>query len=85
MPFSAPAGINFRTDSGITLASLRQSLEAIAGFIKSRDTYGYLPDDFPHAHDNYRRSLSLPIYSAMSEPDVDRVVDEVLRLGEELA
>ncbi len=42
MPFSAPAGINFRTDSGITLASLRQSLEAIAGFIKSRDTYGYL-------------------------------------------
>jgi hypothetical protein len=42
MPFSAPAGINFRTDSGITIASLRQSLEAIAGFIMSRDTYGYL-------------------------------------------
>lgn len=42
MPFSAPAGINFRTDSGITIAQLRQSLEAIAEFIKSRDTFGYL-------------------------------------------
>jgi hypothetical protein len=42
MPFSAPAGINFRTDSEITIPYLRQSLEAIAGFIKSRDTYGYL-------------------------------------------
>jgi hypothetical protein len=42
MPFTAPSGTNFRTVSEITLASLRQSLEVIAEFIKSRDTYGYL-------------------------------------------
>ncbi|HKP94331.1 MAG TPA: hypothetical protein VJ385_01120 [Fibrobacteria bacterium] len=42
MAFTAPAGTNFRTASGITIASLRQSLEAIADFIKSRDVYGYL-------------------------------------------
>jgi hypothetical protein len=42
MPFSAPAGTNFRNVSNITIASLKQSLEAIAEFIKSRDTYGYL-------------------------------------------
>lgn len=42
MPFTAPAGTNFRTDTEITIASLRRSLEAIAAFIKSRDAYGYL-------------------------------------------
>ena len=42
MPFAAPEGTNFRTLSDITIPSLRQSLEAIAEFIKSRDTYGYL-------------------------------------------
>ncbi|MDB5102506.1 MAG: hypothetical protein JWP91_195 [Fibrobacteres bacterium] len=42
MAFSAPTGTNFRTESGITIPLLRQSLEAIAEFIKSRDTYGYL-------------------------------------------
>lgn len=42
MPFTAPVGTNFRTVSEITIPSLRQSLGAIAEFIKSRDTYGYL-------------------------------------------
>jgi hypothetical protein len=42
MPFSAPAGTNFRTEPETTIALLRQSLEAIAEFIKSRDTSGYL-------------------------------------------
>lgn len=42
MPFTAPSGTNFRTVSAIPITSLRQSLEAIAEFIKSRDTYGYL-------------------------------------------
>jgi hypothetical protein len=42
MPFSAPSGTNFRTESDITIDLLRKCLEAIAGFIKSRDTYGYL-------------------------------------------
>ena len=42
MPFTAPTGTNFRTDTDITMALLRQSLEAIAVFIQSRDSYGYL-------------------------------------------
>jgi hypothetical protein len=42
MSFTAPSGTNFRTAPDLTLASLRQALEAIAEFIKSRDTYGYL-------------------------------------------
>ncbi|GEM_PF-4959768 len=42
MPFIAPSGTNFRTAPDISIPSLRQTLEAIADFIKSRDTYGYL-------------------------------------------
>lgn len=42
MPFTAPAGTNFRIVPDITLASLRQALEAISEFIRSRDIYGYL-------------------------------------------
>jgi len=50
-----------------------------------QETYGYQPEDFPVALDNYRRALFLPIYSSMSGADVDRVIDEVLTLGKELA
>lgn len=49
-----------------------------------RETYGYTPDDFPVALEIYRRSLSLPIYSAMSDASVDRVVDAVRRMSREL-
>ena len=42
-----------------------------------RDLHGYAPDDFPVAYDGYTRGLSLPIYSAMSDADVERVVDAV--------
>jgi len=45
-----------------------------------RETYGYKPEDFPVALDCYRRSISLPIYSKMSEADVSRVVEAVLEL-----
>ena len=50
-----------------------------------RDLYGYEPGDFPHSHDNYRRALSLPIYSAMSDEEVERVIDEVRHLGKGLS
>jgi len=42
-----------------------------------RDTFGYQPDDFPAALDCYERSISLPLYSAMSDEDVDRVIETV--------
>lgn len=47
-----------------------------------RATYGYAPEDFPVGLDLYERSVSLPIYSAMSDGDVERViaaVDELVR------
>jgi len=43
-----------------------------------RDTYGYTPEDFPIAHREYGREVSLPIYSRMTERDVDDVIEAVL-------
>lgn len=42
-----------------------------------RDTYGYRPEQLPTALDLFRRSVSLPIYSKMSDADVLRVIDAV--------
>lgn len=42
-----------------------------------RETYGYRPEDFPLALREYRRALSLPIYSKMSDQDVDDVIEAV--------
>jgi dTDP-4-amino-4,6-dideoxygalactose transaminase len=42
-----------------------------------RDQYGFKPQDFPVALDCYQRSVSLPIYSKMSDGDVDRVINAV--------
>lgn len=40
-------------------------------------TYGFLPERFPVALREYRREVSLPIYSAMSDRDVQDVIDAV--------
>lgn len=42
-----------------------------------RDEYGFLPDDFPLAWDVYQRAVSLPIYPAMRDADVERVIAAV--------
>ena len=42
-----------------------------------RKTYGYQPDDFPIAHREYQRVISLPIYSRMSDQDVEDVIHAV--------
>lgn len=39
-----------------------------------RDTYGYKPDDFPVATREFRREISLPIYSRMSDQDAADVI-----------
>jgi perosamine synthetase len=44
-----------------------------------RDTYGHRPSDFPVAFREYQRAISLPIYSRMTDDDVDRVTDAVCR------
>lgn len=44
-------------------------------------TFGYRPETFPVALDVYERSLSLPVYSRMTDADAARVVDAVLDLA----
>lgn len=43
-----------------------------------RETYDYQPDNFPVAYQEYQREISLPIYSKMSDSDVQDVIDAVL-------
>lgn len=42
-----------------------------------RDTFSYRPSDFPQASAAYERIVSLPIYSKMTDADVDKVIDAV--------
>jgi perosamine synthetase len=44
------------------------------------NTYGYAPGDFPVATREYKRVVSLPIYSSMSDADVERVIRTVMAL-----
>jgi dTDP-4-amino-4,6-dideoxygalactose transaminase len=46
-----------------------------------RDLYGYRPEDFPVAFNEYQRVLSLPVYSKMSEQDVADVIAAVLEVA----
>ena len=43
-----------------------------------RETYRYEPRDLPVAHWEYQREISLPIYSRMTDTDVESVIDAVL-------
>lgn len=45
-----------------------------------RETYAYRPEDFPVASQEYLREISLPIYSKMSDLDVQDVIDAVLEV-----
>ena len=40
-----------------------------------RDTYSLVPEMFPVASDLYERTFSLPIYTRMTDADVDRVIE----------
>lgn len=42
-----------------------------------RESFGFRRGDFPVAEDAYERIVSLPLYPAMSEADVDRVAEAV--------
>ena len=48
-----------------------------------RSTYGYKPGDFPRAEREFRRCLSLPIYPAMTDREVDRVIAAVTEIARE--
>jgi dTDP-4-amino-4,6-dideoxygalactose transaminase len=45
--------------------------------------YGYRDTDFPVANDIYSRCLSLPIYAAMTDDDVEYVIETVLAIARE--
>jgi dTDP-4-amino-4,6-dideoxygalactose transaminase len=45
-----------------------------------RNRYGFKPEDYPVALDCYQRAVSLPIYSKMTDEDVDRVVQAVRKI-----
>ncbi len=47
-----------------------------------RERFGYQPGDFPEAWDIYQRIVSLPIYPAMSDADVDDVIASVRTIVE---
>jgi perosamine synthetase len=42
-----------------------------------RNTFGYIPDDFPNATEAYQRIISLPIYPSMTAADIDHVIGAV--------
>jgi dTDP-4-amino-4,6-dideoxygalactose transaminase len=46
-----------------------------------RDRYGLTPEQFPHSQKAYERSFSIPLYTAMSDADVQRVIDAVRRIA----
>jgi dTDP-4-amino-4,6-dideoxygalactose transaminase len=50
-----------------------------------RETYGYTPESFPVATREFRREISLPIYSRMSDRDVEDVIEAVLATHRELS
>ena len=43
-----------------------------------RDKYGYAPERFPVAYDNYQRMLSLPLNPRLTDQDVSDVIEAVL-------
>jgi perosamine synthetase len=51
-------------------------------FTYYKATYGYDDSAFPIASTEFNRFLSLPIYPAMSDADVDRVIDAVVDVVE---
>lgn len=48
-----------------------------------RDLYGFAPEDFPVAYREFLREISLPIYSKMSDEDVQDVIEAVLDVANE--
>ena len=50
-----------------------------------QDNYGYQPEDLPVALREYRREISLPIYSKMTDSDVQSVIDAVADIIDEFS
>lgn len=46
-----------------------------------RDRYGLTPAQFPHSQKAYERMLSIPLYTAMTDADVQRVIAAVREIA----
>ena len=42
-----------------------------------RDKYGFTPEDFPVAYNEYLRLVSLPLHPGLSDEDADDVIESV--------
>jgi dTDP-4-amino-4,6-dideoxygalactose transaminase len=45
-----------------------------------RETYGYVPTDFPVAFEEFQRVVSLPIYPSMTDDDVEDVIESIVEV-----
>jgi dTDP-4-amino-4,6-dideoxygalactose transaminase len=45
-----------------------------------KELYGFKPEDFPVAYDSFSQLLSLPIYTKMTDENIQYVIDTVLKL-----
>jgi dTDP-4-amino-4,6-dideoxygalactose transaminase len=48
-----------------------------------RNTFGYKPEDFPHASTVYEKIVSLPIFPKMSTADTNHVIETVRNIIEQ--
>ncbi|HVC28074.1 MAG TPA: DegT/DnrJ/EryC1/StrS aminotransferase family protein [Gammaproteobacteria bacterium] len=48
-----------------------------------RDKYGWKPQDFPVAYENYQRLVSLPLHPGLSNADVRDVIEAVLDVAKQ--
>jgi dTDP-4-amino-4,6-dideoxygalactose transaminase len=71
----------------LTAAGIGTSVHFIPLHLHSyyKDKYGYVPEDFQVAKEQFQRVVSLPIYSAMTDGDVARVIEAVIVAAESLA
>ena len=42
-----------------------------------RDKFGYKEGDFPEAEEYYSRTVSLPLYPALTREDISRIVEQM--------
>jgi len=48
-----------------------------------RDMYGFSPEDFPVAYNEYLRLVSLPLHPGLNDEDVDDVIEAVSDIVEQ--
>ncbi len=64
-------------DEGIGVAVNYRAIHTLTFF---RERFDFRPEDFPIAHDIGNRTISLPLYPALSDSESERVVAAVLKV-----